>query len=356
MLFFVSSSNIPKDWKILLIVVISIWIFIRLLRIFGLLGDHIESSTKISNSAETDSKLFGVTKDLWKAIEKSNIIDFERLITKDDININSYDSKGNSILYLAVSKGSDVFLDYLLEKYTDIQVNIPNIQTKKAESIQRPIGLAVQNKDIEKTTTLLQHGADINSTVSNKTILDQALDLNCIKIVELLLKKGADIKLGRPLRFAAKSCDIDTVKSIIRAGADLNYGDPLAAAAAKNRIEIVDLLIKEKVKPSESGALIGAVENNYTEIATILISRGANVNVKKGEYTAYMYADENGNDLLKILLSNKGAKEIHVSYFKVLPSVPTVYKCGYCGNESYIGVKGGYCSNCGSYWKTERQF
>ena len=99
-----------------------------------------------------------------------------------------------------------------------------------------PLNKAVRDGNIEDVKTLILNGAEINSMdVSNRTPLDWAVFKNHILIAKLLLQNGADVNMGHggtifntPLHVAAGFGCLEMVEMLIRKGADIEAKDYLA--------------------------------------------------------------------------------------------------------------------------------
>ena len=99
-----------------------------------------------------------------------------------------------------------------------------------------PLHKAVRDGNIEDVKTLILNGAEINSMdVSNRTPLGWAVFKNHILIAKLLLQNGADVNMGHggtifntPLHVAAGFGCLEMVEMLIRKGAEIEAKDYLA--------------------------------------------------------------------------------------------------------------------------------
>ena len=88
------------------------------------------------------------------ALLKNDINTFITIISK--MNLEQANSHGETILWLAVQKGSINFVEMLLEYGANINTTDKDGWT--------PLHLAVQNNDINMVRLLLNHNPDINAT------------------------------------------------------------------------------------------------------------------------------------------------------------------------------------------------
>jgi ankyrin repeat protein len=121
--------------------------------------------------------------------------------------------------------------------------------------------LAILLANEEMVKFLISMGAEVNAHVSIYTPLMKACGLGYLKLVELLVSKGADVN-GKsragfmPLHTAAQYGHKEIVEYLIANGADVNANDVCQTA------------------------LHYAVWCNHTDIAELLISQGADINAR----------------------------------------------------------------------------
>ncbi len=198
------------------------------------------------------------------AVESGNIISVE-LLLKARVDLQQY---GHKALIKAVKKGYAEIAGLLIEAGVDA-----NGKTGKGE----PLRIAVLNNDIKLVELLLEKGADVQ--ICNNYPLRIAVSTNNIGMTKLLLEKGANIHVNAdfPLRYAIENEYEETVKVLLEYGADVHGKiiPQLRKAAIKGCIEIVKLLL-------EYGARFDNYLREYSfllelngEIAKLLLEGGA---------------------------------------------------------------------------------
>lgn len=99
---------------------------------------------------------------------------------------------------------------------------------------------------------LTASGADVNGEVENLTPLDEAVNNNDVRMVQILIEAGANVNHGHPRTgntalSSAVTKDIRIIEMLLQAGADVEGGKtkstPLCFAAAFRRREAYDLLL-----------------------------------------------------------------------------------------------------------------
>lgn len=171
---------------------------------------------------------------------------------------------------------------------------------------------------------LLDNGANIEGNKASSSLritpLYKAVTYNQLKIVELLIDRGASINLSRALYQATYQNNLAMVKLLISKGGDVNYQDseidsPLYVAAEKGYIEIAKLLISNNANVNANGhftkkaPLHLAAEWGNLTMAMILIANGAEVNKSSGSIvpvTPLDYAESFGHTKLIALLKRHG--------------------------------------------------
>lgn len=143
--------------------------------------------------------------------------------------------------------------------------------------------LAAQSQDMDELTSLLDQGADVNSTdASGATALHWAANKNNYDMAVLLIEKGADPDIkdssfgATPINWAAFDGSLDIVMLLAESGADINtqnmWGNtPLHNAITQNDIAMVEYLIGQGADMT--------VMNNNGETPFVLAQSLANPDV-----------------------------------------------------------------------------
>lgn len=169
------------------------------------------------NGADIDKKDNKGCIPLQLSLEKENDDTMAYFLIAQGANLNSVDGGSNTPISAAMSNHHNNLMLKLLELGVDL-----NIKTKTS-----PLGIATIRKDIKTIEMLLENGADVDGEdLSGTTALIFAVIINNKDVVELLLRKGAQInkrsgKLKRtPLEQAIAQSRVYMVKLLLQHGAD----------------------------------------------------------------------------------------------------------------------------------------
>jgi len=195
---------------------------------------------------------------------------------------------------------------------------------------------AVAKNDYATIKTMLDNGLDPNLKDEGSAragLLNTACNRGRIKIVQLLLSRGADINLagnqGRTpmMRAAGHAKTLDILQILIKKGADIQAVDDhgisvfdnavLGVVSRQSTMESLMFLVNQGLdvnKSTQKGetegytALMTAARSNHIELAKYLISKEANVNAKakKGD-SALSIATEEKHEEMVALLKKHGA-------------------------------------------------
>lgn len=188
------------------------------------------------------------------------------------------------ILTNAIESRQTDIVKYLLAK--GFTVTHENVQCDLAPLLH----VAIRTESEEVVQMLLNAGVDPNfKDYRGSACLFEAVRLKNIKIVKLLLSKGANINIESapyittPLMEAAKTGQIDMINLLLDLGADAN---------------------KEPYRGRT--ALSYAVLNNHLEVVKLLLDRGVDIN--SGRTTALCSAVDTCNEKLIDYLLDHGSK------------------------------------------------
>ena len=187
---------------------------------------------------------------------------------------------------------------------------------------------AVREDNCRAVQFLLKHGADVHAR-------DSALGFTPLhfvkwraspeKIVQALLDAKADVNAtckvsATPLLYAVcRNSSVRVLDQLVKHGADLTRGDPAAEAARRGNLEILEFLLDARANVEvrsqySKSALHLAVYNNHRDVVLKLLERGAGINVQNyspsNDYrggTPLMSAAARGNCAMVHTLLAQGA-------------------------------------------------
>jgi ankyrin repeat protein len=174
--------------------------------------------------------------------------------------INSRDRNENTPLFSAAERGNTDIVRFLVAKKVNVNARQGNGYTPLIVAIR----WGTEKSQIgEIARLLIDGGADVNARKpgggwgpagsDGQTALQQAAEFGYASVVELLIRRGADVNLafkdGRtPLYWAVKNGHKEIIETLIRSGANVNAESSgrsaLRAAREERRSEIYELLVK----------------------------------------------------------------------------------------------------------------
>jgi uncharacterized protein len=229
------------------------------------------------------------------------------ILVQRGVSVAAVDSKGNTVIMIAVEKGHKPAVKWLLQQdiavnavrhdgYTALHCVSANSSSddvamielllangadvhKRTEHDQTALELAAESGDVQCARALIAAGADVNHSSSlNMTSLHIAIKERRAAVVQLLLEHGATAVINSvtPIKCFNGCCDgatalmmcteSDTVKVLLAAGADIHItnhvGDTCLHVAAKHNwiAPMLCLLIK-------AGADLHAVSKTAAQLA-----------------------------------------------------------------------------------------
>ncbi|RIL06773.1 MAG: hypothetical protein DCC75_10575 [Proteobacteria bacterium] len=181
---------------------------------------------------------------------------------------------------------------------------------------------AVLFQDLPKIQSLISKGADVNYIENGRPILGWAAQNGSVKVVEALLKAGANPNIAdqgighTPLMRAIDMQHLEIVRALLGAKADPNAvasdgRSCLMMAVESRKPQIVQALVDaradvKKVDAEGNSPALAAAQDGMSEsleIIAILGRAGAEMNASNAAYTPLVYAVQQGNkDLVQALL------------------------------------------------------
>ncbi|KAJ6645266.1 putative ankyrin repeat protein, partial [Pseudolycoriella hygida] len=118
---------------------------------------------------------------------------------------------------------------------------------------------AAQNCDDAEVNALINSGVNTNIADENgKNALHRAAEHGCLKVVDILIKNGANVNAIADNQITA------------------------LALVASNGTEIVDLLVKNGADVNLNAPIITLIQSHKDDVAIQLIKNGADVNIRHG--------------------------------------------------------------------------
>ncbi|XP_076655935.1 uncharacterized protein LOC143360718 isoform X2 [Halictus rubicundus] len=247
-----------------------------------------------------------------------------KLLLEHGAKVDAQDKDGKTILYLAVKEGYSMIVKDILKYCPDI-----NNQSNRSSLKTAVLGYGGKYKEIVET--LLQHDFIVNpADVNNPELLLTAVEKGYLKIVEDMLKYGANVNMLHssrskkgftPLHSAAKNKQKEVAQLFINYGANVNAKDESEKSPILYAIEckeIIEILLQNNADINASdkygntalhftalsegdgrffGLYLDKKPNIHVkgEVAALLLSKGANVNAKtKNGLTTLHNAVKNG--------------------------------------------------------------
>ncbi|MCJ1380180.1 hypothetical protein MMC17_003283 [Xylographa soralifera] len=232
---------------------------------------------------------------LFEAVQANKIEIVELLLQKDELDVNAKYPKlyDFTALSFACSSGFAEIMTLLLRR-PDILVNEKDVEGMTVLAIAASASTPIYLK------LLLGHiGVDKNCVDNaHRTPLFTAAELGYAENVQVLLESGADPSIkdifgGTCILRAIDYGDISTLQTMIRHGVDLggldNFNRTLLHGASINgQNEMVKLLIDAGLDVNAQGSrgetpLHDVAQAGYVDIAKVLLERGANPSIQDNE-------------------------------------------------------------------------
>lgn len=182
-------------------------------------------------------------------IDKIDFNELKKLIELKELHPDVTDQWGCTLLHLASFLGHHEIVDNLLDLGADIN-----------SSDNEPFPAIVQAlwaNDLKMMELLIDKGANINFVKNNENLLILTAEENNLEAMKLIIDQVHDLNKYdddgyTALHFAAENGNLDMINLLISKKADLNIDvcaySPLSIAAIGGNIDAVNLLIKNKAK------------------------------------------------------------------------------------------------------------
>ena len=219
-----------------------------------------------------------------KQNDPKNLVIFETLLKRDDLDVNSKNRFGHTALHNAALLGLRNYVILLLVLRNDINIHI------KSSNGEIALHCAVYSNNLEIVEMLLDKGSDINSKNSNGiTPLHCACSKGFFNIVDMLLKRDdidiyiKDINYMEAFDFAALSGHFNIIELFLKKGFDTNTNinngrTRLHAFAQIGRLNIAELLLERGIDIdddiNEYAPTIEVVDENieYTDCRPVIFN------------------------------------------------------------------------------------
>ncbi|SFF98462.1 hypothetical protein SAMN05421739_101591 [Pontibacter chinhatensis] len=189
--------------------------------------------------------------------------------------------------------------------------------TMHTQTAQDNVVKAVANRKLDKVSTALANGANVNATDHQKrSLLLLATHNNDLKMAELLVAYGADVNQqdvikDSPFLYAGAAGHTSLVKLYLEHGARFDVfnrynGSALIPACERGHLEVVKLLANTEGFPIDhvnrlgwtalmEAVVLGDGSKTYVEVVQMLVDAGCDITIPdKDGVTALQHARERG--------------------------------------------------------------
>jgi len=266
---------------------------------------------------------------LHDAVEKVDLDGIKNLLA-DKADLNITDDKERTALHCAIISGNPQILELILEKALPEWVN-----QKRAGGLTA-LHDAVKKGDVDVVKKLLEHKADPGQADDQgETVLDYAIELRELQIIELILAKATPELVNQKkshgftvLHDAVENGDLDVVKKLLDYKADPEIKNKkgntaLHFAVMSEDPKILELILEistarllNQKRVGSSTALHDAVEKGDVDVVKKLLEHKADPNIKNNkERTALHLAISLKNrKIIKLFGKNLEAAEGESAY------------------------------------------
>jgi pectate lyase len=210
-------------------------------------------------------------------------LDVVKLLVDNGARYDTQDKDGLTALYYAASQGNMDMVKLFISKGID----------------ESSIHMAACAGDLPRVKEFIEKGTAVDANdEAGWTALVWAVSAGQTEVAEFLIKNNADVNIRYDrqrqslLHLAARSDAVRLVELLITKGADVNAKDqleatPLFVAASAGHLQVVDLLISKGADVNATNRmrqtpLHWACLRGNKELAELLIAKGADANAKDG--------------------------------------------------------------------------
>ena len=253
---------------------------------------------------------------LWTALFNGTVADLLEYLdsgTKLDT-LSPY--TGSSLLTVAAETGRSDFVDLLIRRGADVNVErgeplrvaakngsavmVKSLLAANARQLPgsdgyTPIMVACKSGQTEAVETLISSHADLSMrTNEGESLLELAVRSGRATLVRVLLANGFDPNERTSnrdplLAIAALDGNVSVLEELLKAGAR-PASIALAVAAIKGYSDVASILVAHKADVNDGAPLAHAAIEGFTEIVTLLLDAGASPNATFGEGSERMSA------------------------------------------------------------------
>lgn len=209
-------------------------------------------------------------------------IELMEILIKAGADVNGKDNLGSTTLDYAAGAGNVDAIKLLLAR---------GARMKNEDGRESALNAAVQAEKAEAALVLLQAGADPN-VKKGPSVLHEAAKTGLVKVVDYLLKKGADVNAVNssgltPLAMAATGDQLEVATLLLASGADVKLGDnnALICASSGASLELCGKLVRAGAEANARNkdgysALMAAVDWGRMDLVRLFLEAGTQVTAK----------------------------------------------------------------------------
>lgn len=189
--------------------------------------------------------------------------------------------------------------------YLSNELNYPGAALNKLEI--KAMNRAIANGHLNIVDYILEHSNTIKHIEPYQIDdgLYESARFGQFEMAKKFIAKGADIhnQADQPFRNAASNGQAETLKYFLEQGSFRPDSETFIDSARNGHTKVVELLLKQgaDIHAKDDDALVWAAAHGHSETATLLLDNGANINAQGRE--AVLWAARNGhNDVLDVFL------------------------------------------------------